>query len=65
MNRMYTVTFLPQNISIEVAEGTTLLAAEQEAGLEPVHRFEDLTFDPPAADSQRMVYAARKHQKEE
>ena len=35
MNRMYTVTFLPQNISIEVAEGTTLLAAEQEAGLEP------------------------------
>lgn len=35
MNRVYTVTFLPQNISIEVAEGTTLLAAEQEAGLEP------------------------------
>ncbi len=43
----------------------TLCRLLQEAGLEPVHRFEDLTFDPPAADSQRMVYAARKHQKEE
>lgn len=33
--KKYTVTFLPQNIVLEVEEGTTLLQAEQTAGLEP------------------------------
>ena len=35
MKKTYTVTFLPQNLVLEVEEGTTLLAAEQMAGLEP------------------------------
>ncbi len=35
MGRLYKVTFLPQNIVQEVEEGTTILAAEQMAGLEP------------------------------
>ena len=33
--KKYTVTFLPQNMVLEVEEGTTLLQAEQMAGLEP------------------------------
>lgn len=35
MGKVYKVTFLPQNIVQEVEEGTTILAAEQMAGLEP------------------------------
>lgn len=35
MGRIFKVTFLPQNIVQEVEEGTTILAAEQMAGLEP------------------------------
>ncbi len=35
MGRKYQVTFLPQNIVQEVEEGTTILTAEQMAGLEP------------------------------
>ncbi len=35
MGRTFKVTFLPQNIVWEVEEGTTILAAEQAAGLEP------------------------------
>ena len=35
MSKKYTVTFLPQKIKIEVDEGTTILTAQQMAGLEP------------------------------
>ncbi|MDO4616031.1 MAG: ASKHA domain-containing protein [Lachnospiraceae bacterium] len=35
MRKRYKVTFLPQNVVQEVEEGTTILAAEQMAGLEP------------------------------
>ncbi len=35
MGNIYKVVFLPQNIVQEVEEGTTILAAEQMAGLEP------------------------------
>ena len=35
MSKTYTVTFLPQKKTIEVPEHTTILAAEQMAGLEP------------------------------
>lgn len=35
MGKSYTVTFLPQKITVEVQEGMTILEAEQAAGLEP------------------------------
>ena len=35
MSKTFTVTFLPQKKKTEVPEGTTILAAEQMAGLEP------------------------------
>ena len=35
MKKQFTVTFLPQNLVLQVEEGTTLLQAEQMAGLEP------------------------------
>ena len=35
MGKMYSVTFLPQKITVEVPEGTMILEAEQLAGLEP------------------------------
>lgn len=35
MKKHFTVTFLPQNLVLQVEEGTTLLQAEQMAGLEP------------------------------
>lgn len=35
MKKHFTVTFLPQNLVLEVEEGTTILQAEQLAGLEP------------------------------
>ena len=33
MKKQFTVTFLPQNLVLQVEEGTTLLQAEQMAGL--------------------------------
>ena len=35
MEKKYKVTFLPQKITVEVPEGTMILEAEQQAGLEP------------------------------
>lgn len=38
----------------------TVLELLHQAGFSEVHVFDELTFDPPRSDSQRLVYAAKK-----
>lgn len=49
-----------EQFSERAYEADVVRALLKEAGFDRVEVFDELTFDPPRADSQRLVYAARK-----